>query len=77
MLYVDYSRSKSPVGSKQHLLEKINFMGSLLQDSELSLNLCDDINFPLTDSDIHTIVAEYMERVRKSVRELLDGSGEI
>ena len=55
----DYNRSKSPVGSKQHLLEKINFMGSLLQDSELSLNLCDDINFPLTDSDIHTIVAEY------------------
>ena len=66
----DYSKFKAPVKCKQQLLEKINIMGSILQDSKLSLNLCDGLNFPLTDSDNHKIVAEYLERVRKRVQEL-------
>ena len=59
----EYNGSKAPVESKQHLLEKINFMGILLQDSKLTLKLCDGINFPLTDPDIHEVVQEYMEKV--------------
>ena len=66
----DYSGSKAPVENKKHLLEKINFVGSLLQDSKLSLKLCACSNFPMTDSDIHEVVQEYMERVRKRVQGL-------
>ena len=66
----DYSDSKTPEKSKEHLLKKINFVGSLLQDSKLSLKLCACSNFPMTDSDIHEVVQEYMERVRKRVQGL-------
>ena len=50
-----YRKSIAPEKSKKHLLEKINFVGSLFQDSKLSLAFCGHLNFPLTDSQIHEI----------------------
>ena len=51
----NYRKSKGPEKSKKHLLRKINFVGSLLQDSKLGLTFCAHLNFPLTDSQIHEI----------------------
>ena len=51
-----YRKFIAPEKSKKHLLEKINFVGSLFQDSKLSLAFCGHLNFPLTDSQIHEII---------------------
>ena len=52
----DYKESRVPVENrKHHLLEKINFVGSLIPDLELSSTLHGCLKFPLTDSDFHEI----------------------
>ena len=51
----DYRESRVPEESKKHLLEKINFVGSLFPDLKLSLTYRGCLTFPLTDSDFHEI----------------------
>ena len=65
----DYSDSKTPEKSKEHLLKKINFVGSLLQDSNLDLTSCGGLNFPLIDSDIHEFHKLKYEETIKSAKQ--------
>ena len=61
----DYRYSKAPEKSKEHLLKKINFVGSLWKHSESDLKWCGRLNFPLTDSDIHEFLKlEYEETIK-------------
>ena len=61
----DYKYSKDPEKSKTHLLEKINFLGSLLKDSKSEVKWCSRLHFPLTDSDIHELLKlEYEETIK-------------